>query len=111
MEELVNELKVSMRSHCQNIIDEVELIKLEVCNKLNLTVDDINSTSRKTKIVHARQIASYLLLQKGYGLSEVGKKMNNLDHSTVIHSRDSINDTTIKTDKVFYGRLKMFGIR
>jgi|GEM_PF-3115651 len=66
--------------------------------------------SRKREIVHARQIAMYLLSTRTHlSLKSIGEMFGNMDHTTVIHARDSIlyrmgNNTMIKKEIEYLNR-------
>ena len=45
---------------------------------------DVTIKSRKREQVDFKTLASYVLKQKGYNLSEIGRKLN-LKHCTIIH--------------------------
>ena len=45
---------------------------------------DVTIKSRKREQVDFKTLASYILKQKGYNLSEIGRKLN-LKHCTIIH--------------------------
>lgn len=71
----------------------IEKVQDEVCKFFGLTVDDIRSSSRKGKIVMARQICMYLCREMtGSPLTVIGKAMGGKDHSTVLHSCQTVAD-------------------
>ena len=75
----------------QDIIDTVSEV-------LNIHVNDILSTKRKSDLVLARQISMYICRSKlGLSYPEIGKIFGGKDHSTVIHSVKTI-ENKIKDD-------------
>jgi chromosomal replication initiator protein len=81
------------RSVLKNLIKEIDQevtinsIQRIVCEYYSITTDMIKSTSRKRKVVQARQITMYFgkKLTK-LSLKNIGEFMGGRDHSTVIHS-------------------------
>lgn len=70
-----------------------------ICNYYNITLQQFNSSSRKREIVQARQIA--MLFYNKYtklSLADIGTKIGNKDHATVLHACKTINNL-IDTDK------------
>jgi chromosomal replication initiation ATPase DnaA len=66
------------------------IIADEVAAKHKMTREVLFSKSRKSYVVFARQEACYRLCEElGFSLSETGKKMGGLDHTTVLHARRS----------------------
>jgi chromosomal replication initiator protein len=65
----------------------------KVCEKNNVTVDDIISKSRQGKIVQPRFIAMYLSRQlTSLTTTEIGKEFGDRDHSTVLNAINKIED-------------------
>ncbi len=77
----------------------IDLIKEEVCNLFNVKVSDMNSKKRDRAIVYPRQIAMYLVRElTDFSLPGIGNNFGGRDHTTVIHSCNTIK-TRRKTDK------------
>ena len=77
----------------------IEYIQKVVCEHCNITVDAINTKTRKRDIVQARQLCMYFA--KKYTklpLSEIGKHCGDKDHATVLHSCRQISNL-YDTDK------------
>lgn len=72
-----------------------------VCNHYHVTAANINSKSRKRDFVQARQICMYFA-QKYTKMpaSRIGKLIGNRDHSTVIHSCNTV-ERKLSTSKEF----------
>lgn len=87
--------KQVMRDIVTEIDSEVNIdyIQKTVCDYYNISLDDLKSKSRKKEIVIARQVAMFL--SKGYtnhSLKSIGYHFGGRDHSTVIHSVQSVDD-------------------
>lgn len=76
-----------------------------VCHHYNVTVTAVNSKSRKSDYVVARQVTMYLA-QKYTKMpaSRIGKLVGNRDHSTVIHSCSKVEER-LKIDAGFSDEL------
>lgn len=76
----------------------IEFITKEVCNFFKVDENNLREKNRKKEVVLARQIAMYLSkkLTKS-SLKTIGLHFGGRDHSTVIHSFNTI-DKAIKTD-------------
>ena len=77
----------------------------KVCSHFNVTVNAVNSRSRKQEIVLARQVSMYLV-QKHTKMpaSRIGKLVGGRDHSTVLHSCSQI-EKRLQADKGFTAEL------
>ena len=77
----------------------------KVCSHFNVTVNAVNSRSRKQEIVLARQVSMYLA-QKHTKMpaSRIGKLVGGRDHSTVLHSCSQIAKR-LQVDKGFIAEL------
>ncbi len=77
----------------------------KVCSHFNVTVNAVNSRSRKQEIVLARQVSMYLA-QKHTKMpaSRIGKLVGGRDHSTVLHSCSQI-EKRLQVDKSFTAEL------
>jgi len=90
-----------------NIVDDAQVdlsidkVEKAVCQYFNLTIDDINSPSRKRAIVQARQIAMYLSRNlTESSLSSIGEQIGGKDHATVLHACNTVTDL-MSTDRLF----------
>lgn len=79
----------------------IDYIKKIVCDYFNISVDQLNSTSRKREIVQARQLAMYFAknITKS-SLASIGAEIGGKDHATVLHAVKTVNNL-IDTDKHF----------
>lgn len=69
-----------------------------VCRHFNVTMLDIKSRRRRQNIVRPRQICSYLgRKMTGQSLPEIGRRLGNIDHTTVLHAVRKI-ESLIGTD-------------
>lgn len=82
-------------------IDRIDLINSEVCKYFNIPIEVFHSVTRKREIVQARQLSMFFsLYYTKSSLSEIGKKIGDKDHATVMHAEKTINNL-IETDKRF----------
>jgi hypothetical protein len=67
----------------------------EISGELEYDLDKwIRNHSRKAEIIVLRKIAIYLLIKSGVASkSAIGQYIKGRDHSTIIHSENSVNDT------------------
>jgi chromosomal replication initiator protein len=78
----------------------VESIQQMVAEHFGIQVSDLKDKSRKKEVVMPRQIAMYLTKEHtDLALKSIGYHFGGRDHSTVIHSIQTINDV-IGTDKI-----------
>ncbi|GHV72604.1 chromosomal replication initiator protein DnaA [Bacteroidia bacterium] len=71
----------------------IDYIKSVVCDHFNISVNDINSNTRKREIVQARQLVMYF--SKEYtqsSLAKIGKLCGNKDHATVLHAHRTVKN-------------------
>jgi len=72
-----------------------------VCKRFRIDEDSIKNSSRKARLVKARQLLMYLLRHElGLPLASIGELVGGRDHSTVIHAVDKIAKK-INEDKLF----------
>ena len=81
-----------------NSSSNVKKVKDIVCDYFKISVNDIDSNSRKAQFVYARQIIMYIL-KNTYNLSlkSIGSHLGNKDHTTVLHGIDKI-DVSLRTN-------------
>jgi len=78
--------------------DLFTIIQDELEKYFGLKPGSIQIRRRKRKIVEARQIAHWLACDYNLGyFSEIGKKLGNVDHATVLYSKKTVNNL-LKTD-------------
>ena len=79
----------------------IDYIQKVVCDYFNLSIDVINSKTRKREIVQARQLAMYFAKKHTKAsLATIGLHCGNKDHATVLHACRTVNNL-IDTDKQF----------
>ncbi|MBX7241199.1 MAG: chromosomal replication initiator protein DnaA [Bacteroidia bacterium] len=79
-------------------IDSVQKV---VCDFIGVKIDDLVAQSRKREIVQARQLAMYFAKElTNQSLKTIGLHFGGRDHSTVIHSLQTVNNL-MDTDKDF----------
>jgi len=68
-----------------------QAILKSVADFYNISVNDIVKRSRKKEVVRPRQICMFLLREETkYSFPEIGSKLGNRDHSTIIHGYEKI---------------------
>jgi chromosomal replication initiator protein len=97
--------KVVMRNFVRNVSLEISIESIQslVCEYFDLPVDLLKAKTRKREIVQARQISMYFAkkLTKN-SLKTIGEYFGGRDHSTVIHSCQTVEDL-METDRKFKG--------
>ena len=79
----------------------IDYIQKVVCDYFNITLDLINSKTRKREIVQARQLAMFFSKKHTKAsLATIGLHCGNKDHATVLHACRTVNNL-IDTDKQF----------
>jgi chromosomal replication initiator protein len=78
----------------------IEEIQRVVCEYFQIPDDLLRGKSRKQEIVFSRQIAMFLSKEKTrYSLKSIGLHFGGRDHTTVIHSIQTIYEMLRKTDE------------
>ncbi|MFP4646220.1 MAG: chromosomal replication initiator protein DnaA [Candidatus Acetothermia bacterium] len=84
----------------------VEAIKRELADHYDLSVQDLEGSSRKQRTARARHIAIYLSRElTDSSFPALGEKFGNRDHSTVMHSHKKIQNMIDETP-LFYEEIK-----
>ena len=84
------EIEIQKASTSENLI---QIIRNEVETYFGLKPGSIQIRRRKRKIVEARQIAHWLACYYKLGTySFIGKTFGNVDHTTVLYSKRTVND-------------------
>ncbi|MDR2123033.1 MAG: chromosomal replication initiator protein DnaA [Flavobacteriaceae bacterium] len=79
----------------------IDYIQKLICDYFKLSLDTLQSKTRKRDIVQARQLAMYFA--KKYttaSLSSIGNQIGKRDHATVLHACKTV-DNLFETDKLF----------
>jgi chromosomal replication initiator protein len=85
---------------------KAEVIKRVVCSYLGLQQSLIISRGRKGHIVEARQMAMYFIRKyTRLSLKQTGLEFGGLDHSTVIHATQTVNNI-LTYDKLYMRKFK-----
>ena len=80
----------------------MERIKDVVCEKYQLTVEQMDSKKRSRPLAYPRQIAMYLTRElTDMSLPKIGQEFGGRDHSTVIHACDKIKDDMEKDTNLY----------
>lgn len=80
------------KKHKRSLITPQEVLGI-VAENCGVTVESIISKSRKKEVSEARHI--YCTIMKSefdYALKTIGETINNRDHTTVIHSINTVKD-------------------
>jgi chromosomal replication initiator protein len=79
----------------------IDYIQKIVCDYFDISIDILNSKTRKREIVQARQLSMFFSkkLTKS-SLAAIGLHCGNKDHATVLHACRTVNNL-IETDKQF----------
>lgn len=76
----------------------IEIIQKVVADHYNVSVSDLKSKKKDRKYVTPRQISVYICCNlTEYPTTEIGNEFGGRDHTTIMHSRDKIDDL-LKTD-------------
>ncbi|NCC72258.1 MAG: chromosomal replication initiator protein DnaA [Sphingobacteriia bacterium] len=79
----------------------IDFIQKVVSQYFGLSIDEMNSKTRKRNIVQARQLAMYFSKEHTKAsLTTIGLQCGNKDHATVLHSCRTVKNL-IETDKDF----------
>lgn len=79
----------------------IDYIQKVVCNYFSMTVDKLNSKTRKREVVQARQIAMFFAKNMTKSsLASIGSNIGGKDHATVLHACKTVNNL-MDTDKRF----------
>jgi chromosomal replication initiator protein len=84
-----------------NKTKEIDKVKEIVCSYFRLANDDLISSSRKTQIVYARNVAIYII-RENYKtpLKKIGEMFGKRDHATIAHGYDKIKQALITDQHV-----------
>lgn len=79
----------------------IDYIQKVVCDYFDISVEMINSKTRKREIVQARQLAMYFSKKHTKSsLASIGLACGNKDHATVLHACRTVNNL-LETDRQF----------
>lgn len=95
--------KQVMKNFVKNVSMEVSIESIQslVCDYFKIPTDQLKSKSRKREIVQARQISMYFAKKMTKNsLKTIGEFFGGRDHSTVIHSCQTVEDL-METDRSF----------
>ena len=84
--------------------EKINIIKNEILNYYNISLEEFESVSRKAEIVQARHIVLYMIrYELGLTFREIAKILNK-ETSTIIRNFQSISDRSY-TDKLLQREL------
>jgi chromosomal replication initiator protein len=79
----------------------IDFIQKSVCEYFKIAMEDMKGKSRKKELVVPRQVGIYMAKNfTTLSLKAIGLHFGGRDHSTVIHSIESVEDMMV-TDKKF----------
>lgn len=79
----------------------IDYIQKLICDYFKLSLDTLQSKTRKRDIVQARQLAMYFAKKyTNASLSSIGDQIGKRDHATVLHACKTV-DNLFETDKLF----------
>lgn len=79
----------------------IDYIQKLICDYFKLSLDTLQSKTRKRDIVQARQLAMYFAKKyTNASLSSIGNQIGKRDHATVLHACKTV-DNLFETDKLF----------
>ncbi|AIZ64530.1 chromosomal replication initiation protein [Hymenobacter sp. DG25B] len=100
--------KQALRHIIEDVEAEVNLdfIQKTVAEFFSISVDLLKDKTRKKEVVTARQVAMYFAKEHtNHSLKSIGYHFGGRDHSTVIHSVQTVSDL-IDSDKQFRGQIQ-----
>ena len=100
--------KSTIQSIVQDVEGEVSIdyIQKLIADYFDIEHDQLKAKVRKKEIVIARQVAMYFVKEyTNHSLKAIGSYFGGRDHSTVIHSIQSVNDM-MDTDKSFKKQMR-----
>lgn len=80
-------------------VDIAELLD-RVCRHFSVTRAQLVSADRHAHIAQARQVAAWLLRERGFSYPAIGRELNK-DHTTIMASVRKVNALREKSAKVF----------
>ncbi|MFM2385529.1 MAG: chromosomal replication initiator protein DnaA [Bacteroidota bacterium] len=84
----------------------IDAIQKMVCDYYNISYEKLQAKTRKREIVQARQISMFLAKKfTKNSLKTIGEHFGGRDHTTVIHSCQTVNDL-MDTDTTIRGQVK-----
>lgn len=96
--DMVKEVIGNIVGRCQTI--SVEVIRDFLARQFKVSVDDMQSKSRRKAIAFPRQVSMYLARKyTDQALADIGRAFNR-DHSTVVHSIRVITETMARNNSV-----------
>ena len=81
--------------------DKIEFLFMEISTISGIHIKQLMGTCRKRELAEWRHLARYICLANGYGTLSFIAKFLNVNHATLIHSRDLVNDLIMMKDKGF----------
>lgn len=86
----------------------VESITETIANHFNITPEDIISSKKSRNIAYPRQICMYLCRElTDVSLKDIGKRLGNRDHTTILHGINKIVDDMKKKDSNLQGTIEV----
>lgn len=85
-------LQEEFEPYKRDINADIKRIDSVLIKNYNITFNEVIAKNRKTYVALKRHIIAYFLaIDRGYELKQIGRKMLNRDHSTIINSKTKAN--------------------
>lgn len=81
--------------------DKIEFLFMEISTISGIHIKQLMGTCRKRELAEWRHLARYICLANGYGTLSFIARCLNVNHATILHSRDLVNDLIMMKDKDF----------
>ncbi len=85
----------------------IDTIQKVVADYYRISISDMKSKKRESKVVLPRQVAIYITRQlTEYSFPEIGNEFGGKDHTTIMHAHSKIEEM-IRTDSTFDSQVKL----
>jgi len=88
----IQEFKRKEDTPPKNQTETMEIIAKIICDRYSFTLSQLKQKRRFRTAVKARQLCMYFMVERKITLKAIGAFMGGFDHTTVIHSKDTVND-------------------
>ena len=81
--------------------DKIEFLFMEISTISGIHIKQLMGTCRKSELVEWRHIGRYICLKNGYGSLAFISRFLNVNHATILNSKDVVEDRLKTNDKTF----------